>query len=1158
MAYISATGGYSTPRNTVSRGLSPPKSHGAEFFPVASGVQVPYVGGDEFVITAESLERPSTYHTDIVPSRLAHYNSLVSTAVIQNSLDVIGKKRSESPQNEQNEKLIQVLTRNPPTVTDRTNNSVSKSYLKKISSGFSFSDEVVLSRAPHTVPYQEKEAQKVFKADGVVKLKPKVVSGLTGRHDPRGSIRHHVPCHLKGPRRLKPLKKHQITESEKDSTTISLAEVKLIPKAGKLDDQIPKELSRHGWDEFVLSSLSKATADWIVSEHISGVEKERLAGFLKKRYKDVEEDPKTEKTALPKDEPGSVKKEKFKDKDKDLKTEQTSEVHLTSSFFLPPGVGDKKIDTKNFYQQELLSGAFPLPSKKLKEQNAIVLDSNDKVRFKKHLQENFPQGAVPWFPSELKEKKSSMSQIGRQKKGLQRWKDLPSVIQDDSYINTPMYTMSSSDMDISELSAEYKQRKKIKEDINVVKIAEEWRSKWFLDRKWQNSTTEELLKAMDDINDHVRLAAVAACSKAAMIRKTKKEEPVLQGISLDKAKESEISLQSTLEPELFDKVTQLLQDRNVHVRIAAAITLYTLNKPNEQAESVLLWSIEHGGPPEKWAATQCLALAGIVCDQVINELVRQLHSDNSVRAVEAGGLLAELSRLSGIVQSLIAELLNSSSWKDRATACKVIPKLKGGINKDMTHKLSYLMWSDWSKEVRTAAAQALGKTGNGKLVHDALQQRITSGNERVKVDALKKLSNLGIMTVRLLPALLQCFHSEYVSVRIEAAMAAGQLKITDDKMLNELLLIASNDRSWKVKAHVIKALGNIGIVNDRVTEVLLWAIRYDKMAAVRAEACNAVSKLRIRDPRILAVLQDRLVVETDDLVKREAIFTLKCLGVEPTGDLEMLEAIGKEVRRLCTRDVIVSHIIDEDKAQSYSKDYKRLFTTAESDTEGSATTPLESTKMSREKSMASRATSQLSERGWDPILGGFQARERMSRAPTPGTLHMDHSYLPMDLNSASSENSSVIALDDVAFSDVDDDDKEKVAGNTKEGEDKKSDSAVSNDQNFKASTSQTKTINSPEQNKNLSQIRNNSGEVATQKETTGDSNAQPAVMDKESMSAAASAEDAQDLCSDVDSNKEDPELLGLEDDFSEKRSVAFSQSEQDDDDDAESTDDDND
>lgn len=34
---------------------------------------------------------------------------------------------------------------------------------------------------------------------------------------------------------------------------------------------------------------------------------------------------------------------------------------------------------------------------------------------------------------------------------------------------------------------------------------------------------------------------------------------------------------------------------------------------------------------------------------------------------------------------------------------------------DMTHKLSYLMWNDWSKDVRSAAAQALGRTGNGKV-----------------------------------------------------------------------------------------------------------------------------------------------------------------------------------------------------------------------------------------------------------------------------------------------------------------------------------------------------------------------------------------------------------------------------------------------------------
>lgn len=33
----------------------------------------------------------------------------------------------------------------------------------------------------------------------------------------------------------------------------------------------------------------------------------------------------------------------------------------------------------------------------------------------------------------------------------------------------------------------------------------------------------------------------------------------------------------------------------------------------------------------------------------------------------------------------------------------------------MTQKLSYLMWNDWNKDVRSAAAQALGRTGNGKV-----------------------------------------------------------------------------------------------------------------------------------------------------------------------------------------------------------------------------------------------------------------------------------------------------------------------------------------------------------------------------------------------------------------------------------------------------------
>lgn len=63
-------------------------------------------------------------------------------------------------------------------------------------------------------------------------------------------------------------------------------------------------------------------------------------------------------------------------------------------------------------------------------------------------------------------------------------------------------------------------------------LVEEWRSKWFLESHWQRCGTEELITAMGDINDHIRLSAVSACSKAAELRHAKKQEHHLGAISI--------------------------------------------------------------------------------------------------------------------------------------------------------------------------------------------------------------------------------------------------------------------------------------------------------------------------------------------------------------------------------------------------------------------------------------------------------------------------------------------------------------------------------------------------------------------------------------------------------------------------------------------------
>jgi hypothetical protein len=64
------------------------------------------------------------------------------------------------------------------------------------------------------------------------------------------------------------------------------------------------------------------------------------------------------------------------------------------------------------------------------------------------------------------------------------------------------------------------------------------------------------------------------------------------------------------------------------------------------------------------------------------------------------------------------------------------------------------------------------------------------------------------------------------------------------------------------------ALGSIGRITEDVVEMLVWSMRYSKEAAVRAQTCNAVAKLGVRDLRVLNVLQDRLMVETDGVVRR--------------------------------------------------------------------------------------------------------------------------------------------------------------------------------------------------------------------------------------------------------------------------------------------------
>ena len=92
--------------------------------------------------------------------------------------------------------------------------------------------------------------------------------------------------------------------------------------------------------------------------------------------------------------------------------------------------------------------------------------------------------------------------------------------------------------------------------------------------------------------------------------------------------------------------------------------------------------------------------------------------------------------------------------------------------------------------MRDAASQALGKTGQGKvsnshvtpvyctviacllsptqLLHDELVRRLGEGTEMERLEALKKIHNLQLMTPQLLSAFLPSLSDQHASIRVEA------------------------------------------------------------------------------------------------------------------------------------------------------------------------------------------------------------------------------------------------------------------------------------------------------------------------------------------------------------------------------------------------------
>ncbi|KAJ3242624.1 HEAT repeat-containing protein 4 [Chytriomyces hyalinus] len=183
-----------------------------------------------------------------------------------------------------------------------------------------------------------------------------------------------------------------------------------------------------------------------------------------------------------------------------------------------------------------------------------------------------------------------------------------------------------------------------------------------------------------------------------------------------------------------------------------------------------------------------------------------------------------------------------------------------------------MMWNDWSQDVRTLATKALARLGKGKLVFERIISLLKMKDPARKIDALKCLNALGIVTEDALEAYLDAFKDPYFAVRVEATKVACKIVTAENRALVNTLLDRMSDFDHRVRAYAIKAIGLCQCREPRIRETLYYSLVHDASASVRAEAIHATVQLGLLHPDVQLRETIHVLMETDrdDNVRIEA------------------------------------------------------------------------------------------------------------------------------------------------------------------------------------------------------------------------------------------------------------------------------------------------
>ncbi|XP_053365794.1 HEAT repeat-containing protein 4 [Clarias gariepinus] len=821
--------------------------------------------------------------------------------------------------------------------------------LTNASEGLTFSQDVMWEMGPDNIPYNNADFSWLFCASGLLAPSNRSKSRKQGRTKAsmhQAQTRGFVTPFLRALPPVQSALHHTLTTNKSsimpyhDGGTLNI--VKRIGLSGalnvhhKIQSQFPNILeeeeqsSTNNGDKFVLKKLTKNTTQ----------SKPRLQSLLKDQYESAsatdeyvitecvtDSVPKTraEPRALQNSKPetplpvyyrmqGYSVSPLYTDKQCRInKTANDVAINHTETPKLPclqdklNSHAEKYVyHTVNNFELELNTGIAKQvhqPGKKNKDH--IIMDNNNE--YQKNLQIMFPCDPELWTRFQKADLLSmTKAETGRMEKGVGRWVGLPTKADCATELGLKPSDYNRKDMKLPKRAIQYS---RIPELSSLRYAVEGWRNAWKIKTRWQSVTIEGLKKDLTDLHCQVRVAAIATCASGAVNRPEVGPDSDQTGL----AQYGQSCKVGAIPPELQPLLLSALNDPVKRVQIAAAVCQYAIGIPNAHAQDILRKALKNDSSRtgiDGWVAAQCLGIEGEASQIVIERLISQLFLSNAPSDQEqAATLLASISSKTVLVRSLLGEELNCADWRNRVLACKTISELKCPINKDLTNKLLYLMWNDWNGLVRQAAAQALGKLGLGSDIHNELSVKLHEGPTHWRVDALVLISQLKIMTAKLLPAFLRCLNDEFVVVRKQACSTAASLIIKHETLQNQLFQLMQNDPSCDVKVAAISALGRIGWLTPTLQQLLLWALQHEKEPNVRIAACEALKMLEVKDPELQNLLRDRLVLEVNAQVQRNIVNLMKHYGYSLERNQSVSNMITEQVQKLCTKSNITEKLL---------------------------------------------------------------------------------------------------------------------------------------------------------------------------------------------------------------------------------------------------------